>query len=381
MSVKNVNSFLIGFSFFQFGILLPIVALMGSQLIVVASSFLILAVLLVINKFKIKKYVLVFGIILILNFLVSYLIYQNTNTLLIFIEFIGKSFLVFLFASFDFDGDELEKSFIKLSVLNFFSILIVFALGYVTEIGYMRFGYAILPTVLISLYVLFTKKHALSKKLSWVIVFFTSFILMLLYGNRGTLICMAIFILVGFYSLKIKTSFKLLITSIMGLLIYLVFSKDLLTKIIDFLYYDLSIKTYSLQKFKLAIEEGVLESSSGRDQIYSAILDLFSHNPFWGGGIGITQTEIGFTAHNFFLQVLTETGILGFSVWIVFLGIAFYMMKKIKNLDFKLFSLLLIVFSVSFGRLLISSDIWLRTEWWLFISLLFNTYFMLRKNE
>ncbi len=155
--------------------------------------------------------------------------------------------------------------------------------------------------------------------------------------------------------------------------IYL-FLMDGFLQILDFIYFDLGYETYSIIKLRMMIQDGISESSSGRDFLYQSFLELFYENPIFGNGIGITNELWDVTPHNLFLQILVEFGILGMFVFILLACGFLYVLLKIRKVNNELFLILGILFSVSFGRLLVSSDLWLRQEFWLFLSMVINGF-------
>jgi O-antigen ligase len=144
-------------------------------------------------------------------------------------------------------------------------------------------------------------------------------------------------------------------------------------KLLDYIYFNLGIQTYSLAKYRMMINEGIAESSSGRDQIYRSIWELIKQKPFIGHGIGILQSTSGYTAHNIFLQILVESGILGLLIWVFIWIYCFNKYNKISKSDKDgLYKVVTLIVSIAMGRLLISSDMWLRPEYWFAISMLIN---------
>lgn len=351
----------------------PLAILLGSQLIIAVSTIFIFILLLIIYKFKLKRYLYIFIVIITIVFLVNYFIYDSREvTLIIYWEFLLKSCSLFIIGSFPFKTYYLKKYFYTFSIINFISLASIIFLGYIESISYMRFGYAMLPTVLVSIYALYENR---SKKLIWLILIILSFLLMFIYGSRGPLLGLLIFlIIILFFNANVTIVKKILFLMLLILSYVYLFIFNGIGKFLDFLYFDLNFKTYSIIKLRMMIDRGLAESSSGRDELYKNFSSQILENPIFGNGIGITQELWGITPHNIFLQTLLEFGIIGLVITIV-LGILYInILAKIRKADNNLFFILAIILSVSVGRLLISSDLWLRQELWLLISMSINAY-------
>lgn len=91
-----------------------------------------------------------------------------------------------------------------------------------------------------------------------------------------------------------------------------------------------------------------LSSNNGRFQLWSAALRDFSNAPLFGNGIGYVLNQVGMVTHNTFIQILCETGIVGFTL---FFGVFISFISKTRKLKdqfffFSLVGLLLFFFSL-----------------------------------
>ena len=84
-----------------------------------------------------------------------------------------------------------------------------------------------------------------------------------------------------------------------------------------------SIATSGFGRILNTIETG---ESSGRDWVYDSAWAAIAERPFFGHGLGSVYFEMGYYAHNFFLDAMVETGIVGCIFWVVILA------KVIRNL-------------------------------------------------
>ena len=154
----------------------------------------------------------------------------------------------------------------------------------------------------------------------------------------------------------------------------LYFNLEFVFNILESIASRFGIFSYSLFKFKRQLLYGFEDASSGRNELYSSAIEQIMQYPLFGGEI---KTDVLYF-HNVFLQVGADFGIFAIGVIVVFLSYVVYLlgMKK-SNKEEKL--LLLILFSISFGRLMFSSSIWLRPEFWMLVffvaSIKYNKYF------
>lgn len=67
------------------------------------------------------------------------------------------------------------------------------------------------------------------------------------------------------------------------------------------------------------------ESAMGRVESWYHGIQMFASNPVFGIGAGAFSDRYALTAHNSFVLVLAETGAIGFTVWLAFIGYCFLM--------------------------------------------------------
>lgn len=367
----KLNSFIIAFSFFQFGILQLPATLINSQIIVAVSTIVLFLYLLLKNGLIIKLYVVYSFIFITSLFFISFLVNSEIVVILVYLEFLLKSFSLFLIGSFSYSGNHLYKNFKILSIINLISLTLVVLLGLVETISYMRFGYALLPTLLVSLIILLKKDTKIKSYGFWVITFLVSFILILIYGSRGPFVS---FIILAILLILIDKNFSWIkkTVALIGIgLSYLIFVQfNILSKILNYIYYDMGFNTYSIAKFRQMLEDGLWNSSSGRDDIYTNILIQIYNKLLIGNGAAASEFLWGYTAHNFILQILLEFGIIGAFIALLFAIYFVYKVFIINKMNQHLFYVIIIIISCSIGRLFVSSDLWLRPEFWLVISML-----------
>src|SRR5699024_9508035 len=207
---------------FQFGLLQPTASVVNSQWPVAVFTIGLLFIMLLNNKFIIKDYVMLFLAIFSTYFMINALVYKERSfiILLVFIEFLFKSFSGFLIGSLDTDGEFLYEAFLKVALLNFLVIGLHPSVSFLDSMNYMRFGYAMAPSVIMFLFAFFDKKE---HKLLWLLATITSFLLTVAYGSRGALVVFFVLgLFVFLFSKRIPLSSKLTIMALGILIVILV---------------------------------------------------------------------------------------------------------------------------------------------------------------
>ncbi|MEH7502853.1 O-antigen ligase family protein [Neobacillus drentensis] len=358
---------------FQFGLLQPIALIVNSQLPVAVFTVGLVILMLLKNNFRIKLYVIAYFIFFSLFYLLNGLILSKNLwlTVTLFIGFILKGFSGFLAGSLNTTSKELYNAFLRIGVLNFFVIGTYPFVPFFDSMEYMRFGYAMIPSVIMFWFeVMGEKKY---NPIWWGMTIYST-VITVIYGSRGTILVLLLVILLSvLFSKKLAIGKKLFISVFFGIIIYLVIKNDLVIKIIDYLFFDLGIKSYALEKLRMMVIDGIAESSSGRDVLYSSILFYIKQNPVIGYGIGYSESVLGLYPHNIFLQIMLESGFIALTCW---LCIWIYCSYKYRILSMEqetgIFKITTLVISVALGRLLVSSDFWLRPEYWFILSILVN---------
>jgi len=234
------------------------------------------------------------------------------------------------------------------------------------DVNYMRFGYAILPTVVFSFcYLNLEKNH----RLSTTFIFLISSIELIFFGARGASLTFIVFLI--FYVYIFRISKKLIWFFSFTILLLLLFSVSIITGLVHLLE-GLGIQSYALDKMYMLITGVSITSvSSGRDLFYEAAINRFYDNPLWGAALNSVYVDLRSTYyHNIFLDLLANFGLIGFSMLFSILLIYIFDFSRIKDKYAQM--VFLILFILPMGRLLVSSSFWQRPEFWLFISFCIN---------
>jgi O-antigen ligase len=377
---KKLNAYIMAMYIFQFGFLQPIASLVNSQIPIAGFTILLFIALLLNNKFRIKTYVIIAFILISAYFLLSslFLALNTASVLMLYLEFLIKGFSAFIVASITVDSNEIYKAFLNISVINFVSIAAYPISSFLDSMNYMRFGYAMVPSVIMFFYATIDSKF---KNPLWVLFAISSLFLTLVYGSRGPIVVIFLFLLISFVFANVNRIKKILLVCISTILLFFIVNNNILLRIADYIYHDMGISTYSLTKIRVMLTKGIMASSSGRDVIYNKIVDLIQLNPYFGYGIGFININWDTTAHNIILQILIECGIFGLVLWLIIWVFCINKYAKMSLVKDKgLFRVTTLIIAIAFGRLLISSDMWLRPEYWFVLSLLLGFNYETKRN-
>lgn len=87
-----------------------------------------------------------------------------------------------------------------------------------------------------------------------------------------------------------------------------------------------------IRRFFIADLSDANRLANGRIDLYKYAIDMFKENPLWGAGWGAYGAQIGMGAHNVYLQLLSETGIIGFSIYMIAVIRVFMItLKKVRT--------------------------------------------------
>ena len=85
----------------------------------------------------------------------------------------------------------------------------------------------------------------------------------------------------------------------------------------------LEFMPYLYERYASIPESIAKRGGSGRLRLWAQSLKLWIESPIWGHGIGSVPVKTGFATHNTYLELLAETGLLGFSLymWLLVSGL------------------------------------------------------------
>lgn len=371
INVTKSNTMLVLLYFFQYGLLIPITVVLKGQYPIAIFTILLFCYALLNNRLIISSYsALAFILplsVLLLKLPFEYYVPETNVAMELIISFFAIGMSGILIGSLRFSQEHFLSYGYKLGLLNFFLLApIPFTSFYLEEINYMRFGYAMLPSVIFSFLFLFRDNN---KKWTF-IIFCLSFGELLLFGARGAMLTFMLFALIYlFFISDITKKIKLYISFFLFfILISLKFLLEYLIESLD----NFGLYSYALTKYLNVFNgDSIASTSSGRDDIYGLAFRRIDESFWFGSPLNTCFLDTGSTYyHNIILDILVNFGIIGFSFFFLFI---FYNIFKVVSSNSKERKMIFFVlFLIAMGRLFVSSSFWQRPEFWIFVGYCVN---------
>ncbi|MBO4840474.1 MAG: hypothetical protein J5524_05190 [Bacteroidaceae bacterium] len=335
---------------------------LGIQGSFVVPTVFILLVLLSFHelKHKINKWGFFVYFLFLIAYIATYVFYPLNS------QYLDKEFsqfffrvLPFIFVGLLLDINKFQNSFTILSILSI-GIHALYQFWYAKQIvartGLMEDmvgAYMILPHVL---YLIWSAIR--SRKLLIIVISVLSTFFLLSLGNRGCIVCLAVFFilfLIASDSYKGMKFTKFLVL-ILGLII-VVKSQQISLFLSDYLK-ELGMSNRVLE---MMLSDEFLVSH-GRDSIRQSLVDAILNGPFLGYGLcGDRVVSGAIYAHNFFLEVFADFGILIGSILIIgFIFICIYAFHICRTSEEKYFLIILIA---TFMGLMFSGSFLEDSQW------------------
>lgn len=332
------------------------------------------------RKIKLKKEYIV--IIFILFFLLCFselkLNFLKTTDEY-FINFICFDVVLFFIGGIKFN----KSKVIQYSVILGFIGLPIFIFKVSILYDNMGVGYSVLPLFLISIISLITSSSIIIKTCA-ICNIFTFGLFYAKEGMRGIVLAIIVFfILLLYVSLvskikkKYRRNFGITVIGIISVLIIVILKNlnIIILKINFILAKNFHFEIYALKKFLFYIEKG--DISNGRSALMRKVVQMIKESPITGKGIGYLESNIFTYAHNIFLQVTCEFGVLGLLVityiFIYSLRIIFFVLPykyRLSEVEKKESVFFLVIFITGIFFLLYSSVYWIYGGFWFFLGLL-----------
>lgn len=364
---------------FQFGLLLPFTPFLAHSILISAFTVVLTMYALVYGLFRISRSTIflfcipLFLLLIKLPFEYSVIGEGSDVGLQFLVGFLTIGVAGILFGTVRCSVSYFFKVANKVAWINFLLIgFIPFTSLYGESdlsINYMKYGYAILPIVLVA-YTNIIRGH--TSIAEWGL-FLCSLLSMIVFGARGAQLTFVLFFLVSFLFLsRVRFIWKLLISVV--ILIGVFALPYLLTQLISILD-QYGVSSYPIAKYKeLLSGTDFIDTSSGRNFLYEyAYLRILEH-PLLGNPYNSCYVDTGgdyYYYHNVFLDLLVNYGVFITGVGIALLLYVLWSIFTRGTLEEK--HLIIILFIIPFGRLMVSSSFWLRPEFWLFLSYSINT--------
>lgn len=369
------NAVIAALFIFQYSILIPLMNYVSSSVLVGISGIaLFLAAFAINRKIEIDLRTGIVLVVLTIAFLLKTLFTKTEVSILV--EFLMIAVPPVLIFSYSFCPKTFLTCSYKLAFINFAVLCLTPFIG--PKVAYMRFGYGMLLTV-IFIYLQLFHKDASGNRAYFVLnfkrrklllwpVFIASALEMVIFGSRGALLAFVVFVLIHRFLISRKNAaWKLLL---FGLLILLVLNLEYIVGLLISIAEDLGVQSYALRKYEYQLKFGLEEASSGRAGLYESALLSIKEYPFFGAPL-VKYEDGTMYAHNLFLQVGRDFGVFALVLCAIFVAYCIYLMfaKKVKQ-DTKL--IISAVFCISVMRLMVSSNVWERPEFWVLLCIVFR---------
>lgn len=185
-------------------------------------------------------------------------------------------------------------------------------------------------------------------------------------GGRGGLVLLVVLFIASVFMYWGKKAYKIVVPSVI-ILIFIRYAFPFLINL-------LGINVKGIERVMDFFNGGIL--GDGRTGLYLESLGVFSESPIFGHGIGSIFYYLKSYSHNLFLDILSETGIVGL---LLFLFVLIVFFKKIFMLyrQGSLFRFLTIMFICGFTLNMFSGYFWNNQHLWLPIAVALT----INKNE
>ncbi len=367
---RKRNALVVLLYFFQYGLLLPFSAILGNVVVAIFTLCLV-SYSIVKGQIKFSKGTLLLLfvplMVLLLKLPFEPVTYDVGIEILLSFLMIGVSGI--LVGTLPFYAKDFLYYAERISWLNFFlvGILVVTPLYNNQEeapVNYMKFGYAMLPSVIFAFYFIMERTR-IDKNL---LLFILSFLLLFIFGARGAMLTFVVFAFLHVLivaKLKIKLLLMLVVMPLMINLSTLIFYVE---KVLA----GYNISSYALTKYLMLLTGSSLEAtSSGRGEIFNQAISRLSENPIIGLPLNTALLDTGSTYyHNLFLDIGVNFGLFFLIFFFVFLIWILFRILITRDKSFQ--AVFLVFMVVAIGRLLVSSSLWQRPEFWLFMSCAIN---------
>jgi O-antigen ligase len=303
---------------------------------------------------------------------------------------LASSFIFSIFGLFQFGGDMIGLS---PSITGLASRYTKEVLGFPriqsTFIEPLYFAnYLLIPLLLSFFFIL--KRIDPKKNIYFVIFFLVSLIAMILTISKGALLALAIIVFV-ILIFQIRSVFsKKNLPYLLSILLFV-------SLVGGIVYSSLSAKPDIEKYYKKAYDIVMGASISERQDAYVVAWEAFDKHPVIGIGVGnfgpyfsgypINPPEFGWPiTNNQYLEILSETGIVGFSTFMLFiLSIFYYSVKAFRNTEDDFFKTVLLALNLAFLGVLIQymtfSTLYIMHIWILIGLILATQQLVLNKND
>lgn len=322
---------------------------------------LLLSIVDIIRRLKISDFLFGLGIIL----FAAITLLLNLETTKFFNE-IAVNFLCFVFPLYYIGKAAVSKALEDrkwiewLTITSFIcmcAILIIgFRSGFQVDAEWMSnmyVPYMLLPHLLMLMATVFERFNPV-----FLIVFFLGSFYLMMLGNRGSVICYLVMLLfmIAHKAVNLKLKKKIILFLLLLVLIGIVAFTDIYHSLLLSLYEFAKNSGYSTRVFLFFLQDdSSISFDSGRGDIISTLIKAIFRNPL---GYGLTGDRyiVNSYAHNLFVELLIEFGLIFGTILIIILVIQVIKCFLIMKYNWDLVKVVCILFCVGFVKLFISGS-------------------------
>ena len=327
---------------------------------IVILILIIAAIRIIFQRMRLFLLIFIIGltIVILLNILFSgnsstYL-YSTLNTF--FVTVFPIIVIVGCCSDFSILIRQLTRASIVIICISVFVLILAIPHGYSYSMG---FANSLIIPIIIMFYTYFNNKSKWSLLLS-----IMGIVVIIAIGSRGALLSIGIYFLISVLLNKDSKNYKikLILTVLVCACCIIYFEQILLgiSKIFD---------SFGINSRTLYLLLNDRNNMSGREMIYSNILNEIINNPFKIRGIAGEYAITGDTyAHNIFLELLSQFGIIFGGITIAV--ILYFIIKDIFFIKKSVVKDIIIIFlAASIPLLFVSGSLWINVYFWMWIIL------------
>jgi hypothetical protein len=324
-------------------------------------------------NFKYLKYIILFFMIQLPYSILQYYNYLYNWFGLMYLLFICSLPWFVVGNSLDNLNEIIEvfKKYVYLILLSNIALILFCILTGRPMLGNMEISYTILPLLLFSLLIFLNEN-----KIKFLIIALFSSAIIVIMGSRGTILCIAGF-LIMYYMMNFKKNFFYLIiitTSLIGV----IWNFNNIIDITINKFESLGISSRTLYK----LQNGDILNDTGRGKIQEVAIEALNEHPILGLGIGgerilvndkiyeMTKDMSTCYPHNLAIEIIVQYGYFIGTMLIIFLiGL---LVNTIKNTSGNERNIFLLLVSQEVIKLLVSSSYIISPMFFLVLGISFN---------
>lgn len=313
------------------------------------------------------KVVIIFVFLVLLVFVAAGYAYSRTEATLKMLQFFLAFTTPSIFLALSIKEKDIHIFYKFMKYLNVYLTISVFLafiktgnLDSLAGASHLTVGYTMAAMFPFN-FIMMTNEKSLFKKLFYMILLVFNIYATFLSGSRGALAGIVVTFIIMFYMYGIK---ERKFFSNLLLLAFVVFG-------VVYVLNNTNDTGQGLWRMSLLLSEDGGISSSGRDIYYETAISQFNDHPIIGNGVAAFKNRFGFYVfpHNIFLEVLTDFGIVGLTLFVIALLIttkkARIMLKRdIQN------QYIVLLFVQSMVMLMVSGSFLVDTQFWISLTLI-----------